>query len=153
MNVYWLLPFLEGWAYEPTYKTNFKIGADKESEVFRHENTKGYFFGAIVTSDNPDMELIVNIDGKILKGSATSAYVVQATILQPITFTLIRYNTAGKYTVMYSPPKPLPFRFRIEGKLKAVGADTTVDEFRALCVLVTDPEAFIKSLKSITEAK
>lgn len=165
MDIYSLLPLLEGWRWEPR-DISF-IGAPQPIlpgrvfEIVRLDLRKGWITGASVTLDNPHVLFVLGYDHISITGvSPDEAFSQGLTQPQNTGFWMPTYDTTvtpNVFTLVFSPSAPIPFHRRVDGFLRnpAVRPDRTANStafiynYTLSTVEIDDEELFIASIKRI----
>ena len=161
MNIYQLLPLLEGWDRVLVWNTNISVSANEEKEVARFDRS-GWLVVADITyiGDKNSILTIKYFDRQGRPHSFTSVPASEELLgyvgmFAPFTgTTLLKADDTNKiYTIVFNPPRPLPFyasqSHPFTVTFKAVNTSATILLVSGEAILIRDKEAFIKSLRRI----
>jgi len=160
MDLYQLLPLLDGWRRESRELTNIKVNNGEERELARATDSGWIVGGGIQFVGNPLSVFTIYYHDKTgAEHKLTSNPVgLKQLGLEGVSLlhgaTLTKADDANsRYGMVMSPPRPIPFfasrDFPIRFTAKAVNGDMLVEWFGYEIILITDKEKFIKSLRKI----
>jgi len=160
MDLYQLLPLLDGWRRDSRELTNIKVSNGEERELTRATDSGWIISGGIQFVGNPMSVFTIYYHDKtgeehMITGSPVGLKqlgLVGATILHGATLT--KADDANlRYGMVMSPPRPIPFYaskdYPIRFTVKAVNSDVLVEWFGYEIILIIDKEKFIRSLRKI----
>jgi len=160
MDLYQLLPLLDGWRRESKELTDIEVSEGTEEELTRATDSGWIVSGGIQFVGNPMSVFTIYYHDKTgtehtITGTPIGLKQLGlegATILHGATLTKADdYNM--RYGMVMSPPRPIPFfaskDFPTRFTVKAIGSDVLVEWFGYEVILITDKEKFIKSLREI----
>lgn len=161
MDLYQLLPLLEGWDREVPWITNVSVSLNEEKELIRFDRS-GWLVSANITFiGNKNSTLTIKYFDRQGRPHSFTTSPTSEELLGFVgmsspfhgTVLLKADDTNQIYTIVYNPTRPLPFYasqshpFRV--LFKALNTSATITLVSGEVILISDKEAFIKSLRRI----
>ena len=164
MDIYSLLPLLEGWSWVPREEDL----SHRPRAVFPGETypvapivvRKGWVIGGSLWIDNPYIFMILEYDDARIDASPYTLNLFGATRPQNIGAWVARYDTTvtpNIFTLVLTPAYPMPFRKKLQvylenPKIRPDGTPNTaanIYHYNLASVEIVDEGAFIESLKRL----
>ena len=160
MDIYQLLPLLDGWKRIAREEKNIKVPNGVEKEIAK-TTERGWIVGALISYTGAKTS-VFNLYyhdryGERHTLSTSPALLDSIGALGVATLngtTLVDADDTNlKYTMLLNPPRPIPYyaseNYPMRLTVKAIGSDVVVNFIAYELIVIIDEIAFVRSLRGI----